>query len=67
MVKPTDEQRRALRIMACRPRGCAEAELLDDGFQVGHLTMLVLEGLAFARFVRAAGRQRVWMDHRGRA
>jgi hypothetical protein len=62
MAKLTDEQRRALRIMARHPHGCAEALLLDDGFQVGQLTVLVLEGLAFARFVRAAARQRVWME-----
>jgi hypothetical protein len=46
MPKLTDEQRRALRLLARHPDGCAEAELLVDGFTIGQLTDLVFDGFA---------------------
>jgi hypothetical protein len=65
MPELTDEQRRALRRLARHPDGCAEAELLVDGFTIGELTDLVIDGLAIGRVARIAfdGRERpvVWM------
>jgi hypothetical protein len=58
MAKLSDEQRRALRILARRPHGCAEITLLDQGFSVGQLAELIFEG--FAK-IRAAGRPRVFV------
>jgi hypothetical protein len=43
------QQRRALRFLARHPDGCAEAELLVDGFTIGELTDLVIDGLATGR------------------
>jgi hypothetical protein len=54
----TDEQRRALRLLARSPNGCTEAALLDQGFTVGQLGNLVFGG--FAK-IRAAGRQKVFL------
>jgi hypothetical protein len=65
MPKLTHEQRRALRRLARHPDGCAEAELLVDGFTIGQLTDLVIDGLATGRVARIAvdGREKpvVWM------
>ena len=46
MTKLSDEQRRALEVLARHPDGCAEAVLLVDGFHVGQLAVLVFDGLA---------------------
>jgi hypothetical protein len=48
MAKLTDEHRRALRIMARHPHGCAEALLLSQGFKLDLLGDLVFGGLALA-------------------
>jgi hypothetical protein len=65
MANLTDEQRRALRRLARHPDGCAEAELLVDGFTIGQLTDLVIDGLATGTVARTAlaGRETpvVWM------
>jgi hypothetical protein len=53
MANVTDEQRRALRLLARQPDGCAEAMLLDQGFTVWQLCELVLRRLAN---IRAADR-----------
>jgi hypothetical protein len=51
--------------LARHPDGCAEAELLVDGFAIGELTDLVIDGLAVGRVARIAvdGREKpvVWM------
>jgi hypothetical protein len=66
MAKLSDEERRALRLLARHTDGCAEAVLLADGFHVGQLAVLVVEG--FAKMQRTAanvgGRQKnvVWME-----
>jgi putative heme iron utilization protein len=66
MATLSDEQRRALRLLARHPDGCAEAVLLADGFHVGQLAVLVIDG--FAKMYRTAtdvdGRQKnvVWME-----
>jgi hypothetical protein len=66
VAKLTDEQRRALGILARYPDGCAEAILLTDGFHVGQLAVLVMDGFATMRQRRAdvGGRERtaVWME-----
>jgi DNA-binding MarR family transcriptional regulator len=59
MSNLTNEQRRALRILARYLDGCAEAVLLAEGFSVGQLALLALEGLAETR--RGQGGQRVWI------
>jgi hypothetical protein len=46
MSKLGDEQRRALRLLARHPIGCAEAILLAHGFSYDQLGTLVFEGLA---------------------
>jgi hypothetical protein len=46
MANLTDEHQRALRRLARHPDGCAEAELLVDGFTICQLTDLVIDGLA---------------------
>ena len=40
MATLTDEQLRALRILARHPDGCAEAKLLTDGFSIAQLSRL---------------------------
>ena len=45
-LRVTDEQRRALQVLARHPEGCIDAVLLADGFDVGMLAVLVVEGLA---------------------
>jgi hypothetical protein len=42
----SDEQRRALEVLARHPDGCAEAVPLADGLHVGQLTALAFDGLA---------------------
>jgi hypothetical protein len=68
----TDEQRRALRILARHPDGCAEAVLLAHGFSYDLLGDLVFDRLAtlLPTVSRVAGREKivVWnADHRGGA
>jgi hypothetical protein len=46
MTKLNDEQRRALKVLARHPDGCAEAVLLADGLHAGLLTVLVFDELA---------------------
>ena len=41
-----DEQRRALSVLARHPNGCSENLLLGEGFSVGQLTALVMDGFA---------------------
>jgi hypothetical protein len=64
MAKLNDDQRRALKTLAHQD-GCAEALLLADGFTIGQLTDLVIDGLATCRVTRMAldGREKsvVWM------
>jgi hypothetical protein len=66
MTQMNDEQLRALRLLACHPDGCAEAVLLELGFSVGQLAVLVIDG--FAKMYRTGtvvgGRQKnvVWME-----
>jgi hypothetical protein len=63
MTDLTDEQRRALRVLACSLDGCAEAVLLAEGFSIGQLAELALEGLAETkRAPVGGGRHRVWMN-----
>ena len=45
----SDEERRALKSLANHPNGCDEAVLLADGFTVGQLAGLVIDGLATMR------------------
>jgi hypothetical protein len=63
MAKLNNDQRRALEMLA--PDGCAEAVLLADGFTIGQLTDLVIDGFATCRVARMAldGRDKpvVWM------
>jgi hypothetical protein len=63
MAKLNNDQRRALEMLA--QDGCAEAVLLADGFTIGQLTDLVIDGLATCRVARMAldGREKpvVWM------
>jgi hypothetical protein len=53
MANPTDEHRRALRLLARQPYGCPEAMLLEQGFTVVQLGQLIFFGTAK---LRAAGR-----------
>jgi hypothetical protein len=46
MAKLSNEQRRALRVLARHPTGCAEATLLAYGFSLDLLGALVFAGLA---------------------
>jgi hypothetical protein len=61
----TDEQRRALRIIARHPHGCDEAIILAHGFRLTMLAELVLAGFALAtpRDTRAGSKPMmvVWM------
>jgi hypothetical protein len=41
-----EEQRRALSVLARHPKGCSENLLLGEGFSVGQLTALVMDGFA---------------------
>jgi hypothetical protein len=44
-----EKERRALEALARHPDGCDEAVLLADGFTVGQLAGLVIDGLATMR------------------
>jgi hypothetical protein len=46
MAKLTDEQRRALQLLARSPNGCTEAILMAHGLDPAILAKLVLDGLA---------------------
>ena len=46
MADLTDEQRRALRILARSPNGCTEAIMLAHGFSAEVLGQLVVDGFA---------------------
>jgi hypothetical protein len=43
MAKLNDEQLRALQLSARRPGGCAETELLADGFSIGRKRRVELQ------------------------
>jgi hypothetical protein len=45
----SDEQRRALRLLARSPNGCAETVLLENGFSYEQLLALVFDGFATIR------------------
>jgi hypothetical protein len=49
VAKLSDEQRRALRILARSPNGCIEARMMAFGFAHAFLGKLALDGLALAR------------------
>jgi hypothetical protein len=60
MANLTDEQRRALRLLARRPNGCTEALLMAHAFEIAMLGTLVLGGLAVAvDHSTMAGRRRI--------
>jgi hypothetical protein len=48
MTDLTDEQRRALRLLARSPNGCTEALLMAHGFELAFLGKLVFDGHALA-------------------
>jgi hypothetical protein len=62
MARLSDEQRRALRILADHPEGCAEEALLAEGFSVGQLAVLALDGFAETRRAQHGSRHRVWIE-----
>jgi hypothetical protein len=63
MEKLSEEQRRALRILALSPKGCTEAAMLTHGFELATLGDLMFGGLALARPQdTCAGRLIVWME-----
>jgi hypothetical protein len=66
MAKLSDEQRRALRILARRFDGCAEAVLLAEGFSIGQLAVLVIDGFATMRRtatnIDARQKSVIWMQ-----
>jgi hypothetical protein len=66
MAKLNDEQRRALQLLARHPVGCAEVALLAEGFSVGQLATLVMDGFAKRRpIVTNVGRREkivLWMQ-----
>jgi hypothetical protein len=65
MAKPSDEERRALHLLAGHSDGCDEAVLLADGVSVGQLAGLVIDGLATMRatHIPLDGREKpvIWM------
>jgi hypothetical protein len=63
MANLTNEQRRALRLLSRRLDGCAEAALLAEGFSIGQLAELALDGLIETkRSPVGSGRHSVWMQ-----
>jgi hypothetical protein len=48
MATLTDEQRRALRLLASIPNGCTETLMLARGFELSMLRKLLRDGLAAA-------------------
>ena len=65
MAKLSDEERRALNLLAGHAEGCDEAALLADGFTIRLLAGLVIDGFASGSVARIAvdGREKpvVWM------
>jgi hypothetical protein len=65
MANLTDQQRRALQLLAGNPNGCAEATMLANGFEIKILGKLVLDSLAEAEARNTmAGTRRIrviWM------
>jgi hypothetical protein len=65
VAKLTDEQRRALLLLARSPSGCTEALMMAHGFEIAFLGKLVFEGHAMAtpRETRAGSKPMVvvWM------
>jgi hypothetical protein len=62
MAELSDEQRRALRLLSRRLDGCAEEVLLAEGFSIGQLAELALEGLVETkRAPVGSGRHSVWI------
>jgi hypothetical protein len=65
MVVLSDEERRALKLLAGHSEGCNEAVLLTDGFTVRQLSGLVIDGFATGSVARVSldGRKKpvVWM------
>ncbi len=59
MAELTDEQRRALRILARSPNGCTEALMLAYRFTDDMLAELMVNGLLTARYEHAVGRSEV--------
>jgi len=59
MADLTDEQRRALRLLARSPNGCTEAIMLAHGLQSAMLGKLTVDGLAKveAHDTKVAGRR----------
>jgi hypothetical protein len=57
----TDEQLRALRLLARQPRGCPETVLLEQGFSYDQLGALVFDGLALLSptIIYDGGRERI--------
>jgi hypothetical protein len=65
MASLSDEERRALNLLAGHSEGCDEAVLLAEGLTVGQLAGLVIDGFASGSVARIAvdGREKpvVWM------
>jgi hypothetical protein len=65
MMNLSDDDRRALDVLARHSDGCDEAVLLADGFTIPLLAGLVIDGFAAGSVARAAlnGREKpvVWM------
>jgi hypothetical protein len=65
MASLSDEERRALNLLAGHSEGCDEAVLLADGVTVGQLAGLVIDGYAAVRatLVPLDGREKsvLWM------
>jgi hypothetical protein len=66
MAKLTDEQRRALQLLARSPNGCTEAIMLAHGFELAMLEQLVLGDRArsAAHNTKVGGRWKkvVWLQ-----
>ena len=66
MAKLTDEHRRALQALAREPVGCAEVALLAEGFSIGQLAALVMDGFAKRRPIvtNVGGQEKIvlWMQ-----
>ena len=62
MAELSDEQKRALLILADHLEGCAEDVLLAEGFSVDQVAALALDGLAETRRAQRGSRHRVWIQ-----
>jgi hypothetical protein len=66
MANLNDRRRRALQLLARHPVGCAQVALLAEGFSVGQLAALAIDGFAKRRPIIAnvGGREKivVWMQ-----